>query len=168
MPPVYRRLLPRAPGYESVNDWRTKVNACVLNPVSAPAASSLNSAQSAMHYYCQPSNTNMEYGFFKGYVNIFNVVTKEDNYTWYCTKVAWRVYNGFGVDIDSNSTQVDFTQSGLYGLVNAYYKTRYFYSSSKANAAIAAYIADARKKIVLAEEIMLSPRLTKVFEAIRE
>lgn len=166
--PCVQTAVTKGAGYESATDWRTKVNACVLNPVSTPAASSLNSAQSAMHYYCQPSNTNMEYGFFKNYVNIFNVVTKADNYTWYCTKVAWRVYNSFGVDIDSNSAQVDFTQSGLYGLVKTYYKTRYFYSSSKANAAITSYIADARTKIVLAEEIMLSPRLVKVFEAIRE
>jgi len=32
---------------------------------------------------------------------------------------------------------------------------------------MAAYIADARDTIVMAEEIMLSPYLTKVYEAIR-
>ena len=73
-----------------------------------------------------------------------------------------------GVDIDSNSSAVDFTKSGLYSLVKTYYNTLYFYSSSKANNAINAYVTDTRAKIVLAEEILLSPKLTKVYEKIRE
>lgn len=166
--PCVQTAVTKGAGYESANDWRTKINACVMNPVASLNQTQLNAAQDDMDYYCRSSNTNMEYGFFKNYINIFNVVTKEDNYTWYCTKVAWRVMDDYGIDIDSNSPQVDFTESGLYGLVKTYYKVRYFYSSKKANAAIASYIADARKKIVLAEEIMLSPHLNKVFEAIRE
>lgn len=166
--PCVQTAIPKGAGYETVNDWRGKVNVCVLNPKTTLDAAKLDNAQNQMDYYCKPSNTNMEYGFFKNAINIFNVVTKEDMYTWYCTKVAWHVYNRYGLDIDSNSTLVDFTKSGLYGLVSAYYKTIYFYNSSKANAAINAYVADARKKIVLAEEIMLSPHLVKVYEKIRE
>lgn len=160
--------IPKGAGYESMTDWRTKINAAVLNPNESLVKTKLDAAQSALHYYCKPENTNMEYGFFKNYVNIFNVVTKEDMYTWYCTKVVWHVYNKYGINVDSNDARVDFTKSGLYSLVNAYYKTIYFYSSSKANAAIKAYIADARQKIVLAEEILLSPNLSKVYERIRE
>ena len=121
-----------------------------------------------MDYYCDMNNTNMEYGFFKNTVNIFNVVTKSDTYTWYCTKVVWWVYNKYGWDIDSNSSRIDWTTSGLYTLVKDYYYVRYFYSSSKRKAAINDYINSARSNIVLAEEIMLSPYFTKVFENIRE
>lgn len=151
-------------GYESPADWRAQVNACVLNPAFAVNKPRLDAAQAAIDYYCDADTT---YGFFKGYVNIFNIVEKGDNETWYCTKTVWRMYSAYGIDVDSNSTQVDFTDSGLYSLVKAYYNARYFYSSSKAKAAIASYIANARTTIVMAEEIMLSPYFTKVYEAIR-
>ncbi len=154
-------------GYESAYDWQRQVNACVLNPVFTVNRTRLNSAQSAIDYYCDPDNTDMSYGFFEGYVNIFNLVEKESNDWWYCTKTVWRMYDRYGIDVDSNSPRVDFSDSGLYSLVKAYYNARYFYSSSKAKAAIAAYIADARRTIVMAEEIMLSPYLSKVYEAIR-
>jgi hypothetical protein len=166
--PCLQTAVAKGAGYETVNDWQGKINACVLNRTFTADAARLNAAQAAMDYYCRDSNTNQAYGFFKNYVNIFNVVTKEDTYWWYCTKVVWKVYKDYGVDIDSNSPQVDFTASGLYGLVKAYYSAIYFWSPSKAKAAINAYIADARAKIVMAEEIMLSPYLTKVYEAIRE
>ena len=155
-------------GYETAYQWRTKVNAAVLNPKYSLTKSKLDSAQAYMDYYCDMNNTNMEYGFFKNTVNIFNVVTKSDTYTWYCTKVVWWVYNKYGWDIDSNSKQIDWTTSGLYTLVKDYYYVRYFYSSSKRKAAINDYLASAKKNIVLAEEIMLSPYFTKVFENIRE
>ena len=155
-------------GYETAYQWRTKVNAAVLNPKYSLTKSKLDSAQAYMDYYCDMNNTNMEYGFFKNTVNIFNVVTKSDTYTWYCTKVVWWVYNKYGWDIDSNSNQIDWTTSGLYTLVKDYYYVRYFYSSSKRKAAINDYLASAKKNIVLAEEIMLSPYFTKVFENIRE
>ena len=155
-------------GYESAYNWRTKVNACVLNPKYSLTKSKLDAAQAYMDYYCDMNNTNMEYGFFKNTVNIFNVVTKADTYTWYCTKVVWWVYNKYGWDIDSNSNQIDWKTSGLYTLVRDYYYVRYFYSSSKRKAAINDYINSARRNIVLAEEIMLSPYFTKVFENIRE
>ena len=155
-------------GYESAYNWRTKVNAAVLNPKYSLNKSKLDSAQAYMDYYCDMNNTNMEYGFFKNTVNIFNVVTKADTYTWYCTKVVWWVYNKYGWDIDSNSNQIDWTTSGLYTLVRDYYYVRYFYSSSKRNKAINEYLASAKQNIVLAEEIMLSPYFTKVFENIRE
>ena len=155
-------------GYETANDWRNKVNASVLNPKYSMTKSKLDSAQAYMDYYCDMNNTNMEYGFFKNTVNIFNVVTKADTYTWYCTKVVWWVYNKYGWDIDSNSSLIDWTTSGLYTLVKDYYYVRYFYSSSKRKAAINDYINTARSNIVLAEEIMLSPYFTKVYENIRE
>ena len=44
------------------------------------------------------------YGFFKNYVDIFNVVTKDDTYWWYCTKVVWAVYQRYGIDIASGAT----------------------------------------------------------------
>lgn len=166
--PALQTAILKGAGYETVNDWRGKVNVAVMNPRYQLNVQKLNSAQSALDYYCNPSNTNQEYGFFKSKINIFNVVTKDDLYTWYCTKVVWSVFDKYGIDVDSNSNAVDFTKSGLYSLVKAYYKTIYFYSSSKANKAIDTYIADARTKIVLAEEIMLSPYLTKVYEKIRE
>jgi hypothetical protein len=166
--PSLETAVTKGAGYETANEWRTKINACVMNRTFAADAAKLNASQAALDYYCQPSNTNQAYGFFKNYVDIFNVVTKEDTYWWYCTKVVWAVYKQYGIDIDSNSAQVDFTKSGLYGLVQAYYYAKYFYSPSKARAAINAYIADARVKIVMAEEIMLSPYLSKVYEAIRE
>ncbi len=155
-------------GYETANDWRNKVNASVLNPKYSMTKSKLDSAQAYMDYYCDMNNKNMEYGFFKNTVNIFNVVTKADTYTWYCTKVVWWVYNKYGWDIDSNSSLIDWTTSGLYTLVKDYYYVRYFYSSSKRKKAINDYINSARSNIVLAEEIMLSPYFTKVYENIRE
>ena len=121
-----------------------------------------------MDYYCDMNNKNMDYGFFKNMVNIFNVVTKEDTYTWYCTKVVWWVYKQYGIDIDSNSDKIDWTSSGLYTLVKDFYAVKYFYSSSKRKNAINEYITDAKKNIVLAEEILLSPYFKKVYEKIRE
>lgn len=155
-------------GYETASDWRNKVNACVLNPKNTITKSKLDSAQAYMDYYCDMSNKNMEYGFFKNTVNIFNVVTKADTYTWYCTKVVWWVYNKYGWDIDSNSNLIDWTTSGLYTLVKDYYAVRFFYSAKKRNEAINDYIATAKQNIVLAEEILLSPYFTKAYENIRE
>ena len=155
-------------GYETADDWRHKVNACVLNPTISLDKTRLDAAQKYMDKYCDMNYKNCEYGFFKNTIDIFNVVTKEDMYTWYCTKVVWWVYHQYGIDIDSNSSLIDFTTSGLYTLVKDYYAVRYFYSSSKKNAAINDYIASARKNIVLAEEIMLSPYFKKVYERIRE
>ncbi len=155
-------------GWESAWDWQRQVNACVLNPSFAVNASRLNSAQSAIAYYCNLPDSQQDYGFFKGTINIFDIVTKPDNYTWYCTKVAWRVWSAYGIDIDSNDPRIDFTKSGLYSLVKAYYSVKYFYSSSKRKKAINDYIADARAKIVLSEEILCSPYLTKAYEAIRK
>lgn len=155
-------------GYESANNWRDKVNACVLNPNFTVNKTKLNAAQKYMDYYCDMNNKNMDYGFFKNMVNIFNVVTKEDTYTWYCTKVVWWVYKQYGIDIDSNSDKIDWTSSGLYTLVKDFYAVKYFYSSSKRKNAINEYITDAKKNIVLAEEILLSPYFKKVYEKIRE
>lgn len=155
-------------GYETANDWRNKVNACVLNPKYSMNKSQLDYAQNYMDTYCNMNNKNMEYGFFKNTVNIFNVVTKEDTYTWYCTKVVWWVYNKYGWEIDSNSNLIDWTTSGLYTIVKDYYAVRFFYSSKKKQEAINDYIATAKTNIVLAEEILLSPYFNKAYENIRE
>lgn len=155
-------------GYETATDWRNKVNASVLNPKYSMNKSQLDYAQNYMDQYCRMDNKDMEYGFFKNTVNIFNVVTKADLYTWYCTKVVWWVYDKYGWDIDSNSSLIDWTTSGLYTIVKDYYAVRYFYSSKKKNAAISDYIATAKQNIVLAEEILLSPYFNKVYENIRE
>ena len=141
---------------------------CLCRTHGVSGRSKLDSAQAYMDYYCDMNNTNMEYGFFKNTVNIFNVVTKADTYTWYCTKVVWWVYNKYGWDIDSNDSRIDWTTSGLYTIVKDYYYVRYFYSSSKRKKAINDYMASAKQNIVLAEEIMFSPYFTKVFENIRE
>jgi hypothetical protein len=166
--PCVQTAVVKGAGYESARDWRKKPNVAVMVPNFAVADSRLDAAQNAMDHYCRPSNTNMQYGFFKGYVNIFNVVTKEDNYWWYCTKVAWRMWKDYGIDIDSNAAAVDFRNSGLYGLVKAYYTALYFWSPSRAQSAMNAYIEDAKAKIVMAEEIMLSPTMRKVYQVIRQ
>lgn len=154
-------------GYESPNEWMRKPNVIVLNPAITLNQTSLNNAQNALDYYCSPSNKNMKYGFFKDYANIFSIVTKEDNYYWYCTKVVWRIYNLMGIDIDSNSNYIDWTTSGLYSMVKSYYYTVYFYNTSKAKQKLDEYINNAKKTIVLAEEIYFSPYFTKVYEKIR-
>ncbi|HON89041.1 MAG TPA: hypothetical protein P5519_02110 [Spirochaetia bacterium] len=166
--PALETAVAKGAGWESAQDWMQKVNAAVFVPTFSVNQQKLNTAQQAAAYYCDLPGDQQKYGFFKNYVDIFNVVTKEDTYWWYCTKVVWYMYKTYGIDIDSNDTRVDFTTSGLYSLVKAYYNVRYFFNSSKVNAAVNAYINDARSKIVMAEEIMLSPYLRKVFEAIRE
>ena len=166
--PALESAVAKGAGWESAQDWMQKVNATVLVPTFTVNQQKLNAAQQTTAYYCDLPSDQQKYGFFKNYVDIFNVVTKEDTYWWYCTKVVWHMYKNYGIDIDSNDTRVDFTTSGLYSLVKAYYNVRYFFNSSKVNAAVNAYINDTRGKIVMAEEIMLSPYLTKVFEAIRE
>lgn len=159
----------RGAGYETADMWRRqKVNVCVLNPNFTVNKSRLDAAQKAVDKYCNMNQDNTEYGFFKNTVNIFNIVTKDDMYTWYCTKVVWHVWNNYGIDIDTNSPLIDYKSSGLYTLVSDYYGVRYFYNSSKKNAAIDEYIETAKKNIVLAEEIYLSPDFKKVYEKIRE
>jgi len=165
--PALQTAVTKGAGYESANDWRSDVNVCVLNPNFAVDKARLNAAQAQEDYYCNLPAGQQAYGFFKGYVDIFNVVTKEDTYWWYCTKVVWDMWHRYGIDLDTNDPRVDFTSSGLYGIAKAYYSAIYFWSSSKAKAALASYISDAKTKIVMAEEIMLSPYLTKVYEVIR-
>lgn len=155
-------------GYETASDWRKKVNVNVMNPTFSVNKTKLNAAQKAVDKYCDMNNKNMKYGFFKNTVNIFNLVTKEDTYWWYCTKVCWKIYDEYGIDIDSNSNKIDYTTSGLYTLVKNFYGVKYFYSSSKKNAAINEYIHNAKYTIVLAEEILCSPYFKTVYERIRE
>ncbi|MBN2533307.1 MAG: hypothetical protein JXB88_10465 [Spirochaetales bacterium] len=165
--PCYQTAVQKGAGYETVQEWMTKQNVVVMSPVSALNSTKLNAAQTAMDYYCDPNNTNMQYGFFKNYVNFFSLVEKQDNYYWYCTKVIWRVYNDMGIDVDSNTGLIDWTTSGLYSIVKTYYQVIYFWSKKKANQALQDYINKARKTIVLSEEIYFSPYLKKYYEVIR-
>ncbi|OHD10752.1 MAG: hypothetical protein A2086_09425 [Spirochaetes bacterium GWD1_27_9] len=163
----FQTAILKGAGFEKPIEWMKKPNVAVLNPNVTLDTVKLNNAQTALDYYCNPNNTNMKYGFFKDYVNIFSLVEKSDNYYWYCTKVVWRVYNLMGFDIDSNTSKVDWTTSGIYSLAKSYYNVRYFYSSSTAQAKLNEYINNAKKTIVLAEEIYFSPYLTKIYEVVR-
>jgi len=166
--PSVQTAVTKGAGYESAYDWMSKTNVAVLKLKTNPNQNLLNQAQQSMDYYCRPENTNMQYGFFKSYVNVAEIVTKEDNYYWYCTKVVWRLYNLLGIDLDSNSSLIDWTKSGLYGAVKAYYYTIYFYNPSKAQQKLNEYIEYAKKTIVLAEEIYLSNLVQKIYEKIRK
>jgi hypothetical protein len=166
--PSLQTAVTKGAGYESANDWQSDVNVCVLNPNFAVDQAKLTAAQAQEDYYCNLPAGQQAYGFFKGYVDIFAVVPKSDTYWWYCTKVVWDMWHRYGIDLDTNDPSVDFTTSGLYGLAKAYYTAIYFWSSSKASAALASYMNDTKTKIVMAEEIMLSPYLTKVYEVIRK
>lgn len=163
----FQTAIEKGAGYETPMEWMKKQNVGVMNPVSLLDSSALNSAQTTMDYYCDPDNTNMAYGFFKNTYNIFSFVTKSDNYYWYCTKVVWRVYNDLGINIDSNTPLIDWTSSGLYGIVKAYYDIIYFWDKEKAKKAVKAYIRKARKTFVLSEEIYFSPTLSLYYEVIR-
>jgi hypothetical protein len=163
----FQTAIEKGAGYETPWEWMKKQNVGVLSPVSSLNSSALNAAQAAMDYYCDPSNTNMAYGFFKNTINIFNLVTKSDNYYWYCTKVIWRVYNDLGIDVDSNSSLIDWTTSGLYSIVKSYYNVIYFWSRSRAKKALNDFMDKARKTIVLSEEIYFSPTLSLRYEVLR-
>jgi len=152
--------------YETANQWMRNPNVVVMHSKNALNQSALNAQQNIMHQYCS-GNIATAYGFFKDYANIFSIVTKEDNYYWYCTKVVWRVYKGLGIDIDSNTTQLNWSTSGLYSVVKAYYNTLYFWSSSTAKSKLNSYIESTRKTIVVSDEIYASPYLTKYYEVIR-
>jgi hypothetical protein len=165
--PALQTAVTKGAGFESAADWQANVNVCVLNPNFPVDRARLDAAQAQEDYYCNLSS-GQAYGFFKGYVNIFNVVAKDDTYWWYCTKVVWDMWHRYGIDLDTNDSRVDFTKSGLYGLAKAYYSALYFWNPSKGRSELAKYITDAKQKIVMAEEIMLSPYLSKVYEAIRE
>lgn len=153
--------------YETPLDWMSNINVAVFYSKIKLSQNSLNESQKKFNYYCQDSNKNMKYGFFKNYANIFSPVTKYDNYYWYCTKVVWRVLNEIGINVDSNSSKVDWTTSGLYSLVKGYYNTRYFFNHTKAIDKTTNYINYMKKTIVLADEIYYSPLLNKVYEIIR-
>lgn len=164
----FETAVTKGAGYETPSNWMGKTNVAVFDPNVSINKSSLDAAQASLDYYCNPANTNMQYGFFKDYVNIFSAVSKEDNYYWYCTKVVWRVYQQLGINIDSNTTNIDWTTSGLYSLAKTYYQVRYLFNPSKAKKELNAYITRTKETIVLAEEIYFSPYLTKKYEAIRE
>jgi hypothetical protein len=155
-------------GYETPNQWMRKPNVAVFKPKTSQNPQMLNLAQTHLDYYCSDANTNMQYGFFKDYIDLSSVVTKEDNYYWYCTKVIWRIYKELGIDIDSNSVSLNaWKNSGLYSLVNTYYHVVYFYNSTLANKKINEYMAKTTSTIVHAEEIYYSPELIKIYEKIR-
>lgn len=164
----FQSAILKGAGYETPNIWRNKVNVAVLNPIQALNKSKLDASQNALDYYCNPNNTNMQYGFFKDTTNIFSLVTKSDNYYWYCTKVVWRVYSQLGIDLDSNTNKVDWTKSGLYSFVKNYYRVKYFWSSSTADKKTNEYINEAKSTIVVADEMYYSPQLRRVYERVRK
>jgi hypothetical protein len=164
--PCMQTAISSGAGYESRTDWRSKVNVCVLNPNFTVNQAKLNQAQAQTDVICNLEN--QAYGFFENMVNVLSYVKKSDMYWWYCTKVVWKMYDYYGINIDSNSPLVDFTQCGAYKLVKAYYTARHPFSSSKRNAAINAYLQECQDEIVVAEEIMFSPYFTKVWERIQE
>ncbi len=154
-------------GYETPQNWMyEKANVSVLEPEAGVDLSGLGSAQEAMHAYCREDNTDMQYGFFENYADVSAMVEKDDNYYWYCTKVAWRIYDQMGYDIDSNAGEIDWTTSGLYDVINTYYKARYWYNWSKARRKSQEYMEEARDTMVLAEEILFSPYMKQVYEDI--
>jgi hypothetical protein len=163
----FQTAIEKGAGYETPMQWMTKQNVGVMKSVTPLNSSALNSSQGVLDYYCNPNNTNMKYGFFENTVNFFSLVSKSDNYYWYCTKVIWRVYNALGIDVDSNTSLIDWTSSGLYSIVKAYYNVIYFWSRSRATRALNAYIDNARSTIVLAEEIYYSPQLSLYYQVIR-
>lgn len=154
-------------GYETPIDWMGKPNVAVTRYNGNLNSESLNSVQEELDYYCDPNNTNMKYGFFENYANIFSIVTKSDNYYWYCTKVVWRIFNALGIQVDSNSPMIDWKTSGLYSIVKAYYSVKYWYSPSKANSAINSYMSKVKNEIVIAEEIYFSNNMIKLYEVVR-
>ncbi|MBN1699467.1 MAG: hypothetical protein JW881_18240 [Spirochaetales bacterium] len=165
--PCFQTAIEKGAGFETAIQWMTKQNVCVMKPVAAPDRSSLDTAQKRMDFYCDPANTNMAYGFFENTIDVFNMVTKSDNYYWYCTKVPWRVYNELGIDIDSNTSLIDWTTSGLYSIMKTYYNIVYFWSRSRAKKALQAHIDTARRTLVLAEEVYFSPRFSRCYEVVR-
>ena len=165
--PCFQTAVFKGAGYESAYDWMHKVNVAVLRYNDSLDQSVLDSAQAHMDYYCNPANTNMQFGFFKNYADIFSIVSKSDNYYWYCTKVVWRIYNELGIDINSNSPLIDWRTSGLYSFVKYYYQAMYLDDLAKANQKLEAYVSNARDNLVLAEGIYYSPLLTKYYEKIR-
>ena len=165
--PCFQTALEKGAAYETPQHWMTKQNVAVLSSVTALNKTALDAAQKTMDYYCDPGNTNMQYGFFKDYINFFDMVEKNDNYYWYCTKTVWRVYNSMGIDIDSNTALIDWTTSGLYDVVKTFYNVIYFWSKKRATQALQDFINNARNTIVLSEEIYYSPHLKLYYEVIR-
>lgn len=163
----FQSAVPKGAGFETPNTWRNKINVAVLNPVKALNKAKLNASQRAMDYYCNPGNKKMQYGFFKGTVNVFSPVSKSNNFYWYCTKVVWRVYSKLGIDLDSNTNKVNWTKSGLYSFVKKFYRVRYFWSRKTANRKTKEYINRAKRTIVVADEMYYSPQLRRVYERVR-
>ena len=166
--PCFQTTKLKGAAYETPMELMSNINVSVFIPKKDLNRGSLNTAQQNMHYYCKADNTKMQFGFFKNYANIFSIVTKEDNYYWYCTKVVWRVYNELGIDLDSNTPLIDWKSSGLYSIVYTYYRFKYWYSKRKAMRKANDYIENTKKALVLAEEIYFSPYIQKVYEVVRE
>lgn len=164
----FQSAVTKGAGFETPNTWRGNINVAVLNPVVALDKTKLNASQLAMDYYCNPNNKEMKYGFFKNKVNVFSLVPKNDNYYWYCTKVVWRVYEKLGINLDSDTSKVNWTSSGLYSFVKNYYRTKYFWSKKLADQKTNEYINNARSTIVVADEMYYSPQLRRVYERVRK
>lgn len=168
-------------GYDTPGDWKDEVNVAILIPKEQVLdQTAVNTAQTALEVYCDAAEgtdarEQQHYGFFKSTADIFEFVEKDmttDDSYWYCTKVVWNIYNKIGIemgidmDIDSNSDTIDWTQSGLYSIIKAYYYSRYW-DTTVANQKIDEYMQKAKTSLVLAEEIYKSPLLEKIYESIR-
>lgn len=165
--PCLHSAIIKGAGFETPNQWMRKPNVAVLYPRSYIDKNKLDLSQKKMDYYCDAGNTNMRYGFFNNFANIFSATTKESNYWWYCTKVVWRIYKELGIDLDTNSSIIDWSTSGLYNFVKSYYKTIYFYDQDIAEAKLESYISEIKKTLIVADELYYSPFLYKNFEIIR-
>ncbi|HOF01436.1 MAG TPA: hypothetical protein PK385_04915 [Spirochaetota bacterium] len=165
--PCLHSAVVKGAGFETPNQWMRKPNVAVLYSRSYIDKNKLDLSQKKMDYYCDARNTNMRYGFFNNFANIFSATTKEDNYWWYCTKVVWRIYNELGINLDTNSSVIDWSSSGLYNFVKSYYKTIYFYDQDIAAAKLESYISNIKKTLIVADELYYSPFLYKGFEIIR-
>jgi hypothetical protein len=158
-------------GYETMSEWRVRPNVAIMRLQDALDAPTLNDAQAAIDVYCSdPESTS--YGFFEDAVDVTSPVEKDDNDYFYCTKVVWRVYDEAGIDLDSDSQEINWKNSGLYFLLEAYYRVLYW-DTAVANQKIDEYLYGSdgtggiRKTLVLAEEIYYSDLVETVFEEIR-
>lgn len=152
-------------GYETLADWQSRPNVAVMEVTGGVDEAALDDAQAVIDEYCSKTLSS-SYGFFENAVDFTSPVSKEDNEWFYCTKVVWRIYDEMGIDIDSNTDTINWKNSGLYSLVEGYYRILYW-DAATANQKIDEYINEVGQTLVLAEEIYASDLLTKVYENIR-
>ncbi len=167
MPCIQSANPPKGSEYETPMKWMESRNVAIMVSKNEIDKESMDNAQLEMDYYCNEENQDTSYSFFYSYVNLAKPVPKDDMNVWYCNKVPWKLYNSIGIEIDSNSNQVDWTDCGLYTVVKTYYYARYWYNWGKARKAINEYMDYVKEELIIAEEIYFSDNLEKVYEDIR-